>query len=905
MLPLLRTKTTVPQTRLRQIERAQLLKRIDAGMEGALTLIVAPAGFGKTTLAAAWAEKAGIPAAWLSLQPADQAPGRFLIYLVQALQTISPALGQTTAALLQSGSQEGGLYALLNDLAEFQGDFAIILDDYHSADCPNTAQIIQFLLENRPANLHLMITSRAAPSLSLTRLRAQGQLTEISTADLRFSRTEISNFLEKSMDLQLAPAEIDRLNQLTEGWAVGLQLAGLAWPRHTGDWTIPAGQALIFDYLAEEVLRHEPPDVQDFLKKTAILDRFCTPLCEELLSLERDPAESPAGSQAKAILAYIERANLFLVPLDAAGTWFRYHALFTDFLRRHTPTDKTSALYQAASRWFEKNGMLEDAVHYAIHAADYERAASILQGSYIDIIQRGEQSALLEWISAMPPALLEKHPRLWLAKGWVSVISFNAVEAVSCAEKAESLMPLSAADDVRGEAKALRVLAGIFAGQAAAVEEISEAFVLLSEQDDFLHCLLHFNLGLNFVMQGQTAQAVEAFTETLRLTATQKIPLVAIVAQTQMAETRQIRGALGLAERAVQQAVRYAKETLGEHTFLLGMPYISYADLLREQNRFDQAVWYGEQGISYCQRWQPVASMDGQIALARLLAAQGDWEAAFSRLEQAMQVAEESNSVLDDTFVAIHLVRLALLQGDLPKADRYINAYELEKIGESSYYHLRELTRLVLLRARVSRLADDPSAAPAIIETLSSLIAEAEWRERITPVIEGLILRAYALSAYAQHTYAQYSTASKAKIAAADSLTRALTLAAQSGYIRIIADEGQQLLRLLEQYRDQIHAPRSYVDQIVQILRCVNAQLASPQTREPALFSPPETQIPLTRRELDILERLAAGKSNQEIAAECTLALTTVKKHVANILSKLEVSNRTQAAAVARKQGWI
>jgi LuxR family maltose regulon positive regulatory protein len=354
-----------------------------------------------------------------------------------------------------------------------------------------------------------------------------------------------------------------------------------------------------------------------------------------------------------------------------------------------------------------------------------------------------------------------------------------------------------------------------------------------------------------------------------------------------MGEVRQLRGALGLSERVFQQVIQYARETLGEHTFLLGMPFISYADLLREQNRFDEAVQYAEQGIAYCLVWQPVASMDGQIALARINAAQGRWDDAFARLERAMQVAETSISVLDDTFVAIHQVRLTLLREDLPKAQHLIKVYELEKKLAGMYFHLREMTQLVLSRASVQTLPDNPKSASVILEALSRLSAEAEARERVTSVIEASILSAAVHHALAAHARA------------VDCLSHALTLGAQCGYVRIFADEGKPLLHLLEQYQNQLHAPRTYVESILKLLRR--------EAAEPDLLVSASTEglIPLTRRELDILQLLAAGKSNQEIAEDRVLTLNTVKKHVGNILSKLGVANRTQAVMLAKKLGWI
>jgi LuxR family transcriptional regulator, maltose regulon positive regulatory protein len=904
MLPLLRTKTTIPPSRSKQIERTRLLERVSDGMQRALTLIVAPAGFGKTTLAAAWAQSAQLPVAWLSLQPADHAPERFLSYLIQALQTIAPQIGQTTLALLHGGSPDGALFALVNDLAEVDGDFVLFLDDYHSVDNPEIAKLLQFLLEQHPVNFHLALITRVTPSLSLARLRALDQVTEISTADLRFTEAEVCAFLETSMDLRLSSETLTHLNQSTEGWAVGLQLAALALARQPENWQALAGQEHIFDYLAEEVLRRETPDVQSFLKVTALFDRFCVPLCEYLCSSPKFPVlefgerashdfgEGRGG--VNSLLAYIERANLFLVPLNSTKTWFRYHALFTDFLRRQLTSQQALPLYYAASQWFEQNGALDDAIHYATHAGDFERAASLLENHYIDMLQRGEQTALQEWVSSMPPELLEKHPRLWLAWGWACVISLDSARAEECVTRAEALIPPGeTGNHLRGEAKSLRIMTGIFTGKVAAAEEISETFVLLAEQDEFLHSLLHFNLGLRHVMTGETALAVDAFSETLHLTKALNNPLVTIVSQVMLGETRQIRGALGLAERTFQQVIRYAKETLGEHTFLLGMPYVSYSELLREQNRFDEAQRYAEQGLGYCHTWQPVASLDGHIALARLLAAQGRWNAAFSQLESAMLEAETSVSVIDDAFVAIHVARLALLQGNLAQAIQTLQRYDLENVSAGMSYHLGELAQLTLLRAKVAGLTADPLPALLLIEALDALIAESERRERVTPVIEALILRTYAQHAAAKH------------IGAAESLSHALSLGAQSGYLRIFADEGRQLMHLLEQYRPQIHAPRTYFDRILKLLRCEAVQPVPPADQDLVQLFVTGSLIPLTRRELDILRLLAAGKSNQEIAAERVLTLNTVKKHVANILGKLGVANRTQAVVLARKLGWI
>ncbi|HPH96590.1 MAG TPA: LuxR C-terminal-related transcriptional regulator [Anaerolineaceae bacterium] len=885
MLPLLRTKTIIPPTRPRQVERMRLLALLDAGIHRALTMVVAPAGFGKTTLAAAWASRASMPVAWLSLQPTDSSPERFLSYLIQALQNISPQIGQTTLAMLHGAAPDGALFALVNDLAEIEEDFTLILDDFHSIETQETTEILQFLLTNRPASFHLVLTSRVTPTLNLARLRAVDQVTEIGTAELRFTPAEISEFLENSMGLHPSAAALSRLGQSTEGWAVGLQLAALAMVRQPEPRQMPTGQALIFDYLAHEVLLREPPEVQQFLIQTSLFDRFCAPLCDHLLAFNPPHAAD--------LLAYLERANLFLVSLDASGIWYRYHALFAEFLHRQLPPDRAAALYSAASAWFEQNNLLDDAIHYAMHAGDYERAAALLEAHYLDMLQRGEQASLTEWINAMPASLMQRRPRLWLAKGWTGVISLDPALAAQCAEKAVALTPPDSSDQrLLGEAKTLQIMSGIFSGKPAAAAEISEAFVLLAEQDEFLHSLLHFNLGLHYVMQGETAEAIENFNETLRLTHALNNPLVTMFTQVQLGEARVMRGALGLAERTYQQVIQTTRETLGDHTVLLGLPYISYADLLREQNRLTEARPLLEQGIAYCMVWQPVTSLDGQISLARLNAAQGRWDEAFTRLEQALKMAQNSVSILDDTLVAINMAHLWLLQGNLEEARHIIQLFGLDDEHKPIYFHFHEIIQLVLLRARMMECSADPRQAAGLVASCQALVSSAESRERITPAIEGLILCAYASHALSDHP------------AAVLSLSRALSLGAQGGYLRIFADEGKRLLHLLEQYRSQLHAPAVYTSRILTVMRAEGAQPIPPDLESPIQ---PETGslISLTRRELDILTLIAAGKSNQEIAAARILTLNTVKKHVANILSKMGVVNRTQAVMLARKIGWL
>ena len=505
MQPLLRTRTTVPPTRPRQVTRHSLLTRLQSGVERALTLIVAPAGFGKTCLAAAWAQLGRMPVAWLSLQPGDEPRDQFLTYLIQALQTIDPRLGQSSLVLLQSGDFEVALFALVNDLVGFESDLALILDDFHTVQTAEINDILQFILENRPAGFHLVLLSRTVPDLPLTRLRALDQVVEIVTADLRFSPVETETFLEEIMHLHL-PAETRlRLDQATEGWPVGLQLAAIALAHDPSDARILSGQQHIFEYLADEVLKREPPEVQEFLKRTSLYDRFCLPMVEFLYSdsdCQTGDCSMSAG-KTRELLAYIEKSNLFLIQLDS--NWYRYHGLFTDFLRPLVPAEHRIHLYSSASRWMEQNGLYTDAIHYAIHADEFERAAVLLESRYLEMLQHGEQTFLRELITEFPDDFLEKHPRLWVARGWTYVISMDSTltdECIRHAEQAAGLLGIL--PEIEGELLCLRLIANIFSGHYADPAEMDQVMSLLQKDDEFLTGLVYFGLGLNYVISGNT-----------------------------------------------------------------------------------------------------------------------------------------------------------------------------------------------------------------------------------------------------------------------------------------------------------------------------------------------------------------------------------------------------------------
>jgi LuxR family maltose regulon positive regulatory protein len=408
--PLLATKLHVPRPRAQLVQRAQLVERLQQGAERALTLVSAPAGFGKTTLLAQWLMESGMPVAWLSLEAEDNDPTRFLSYVIAALQTLDAQVGTIALEMLhtpQPPSPEAVLAVLANDLVERGGDdFVLVLDDYHVITSDPIQRGMTFLLEHLPPQMHLLLATRSDPSLPLARLRSQRQLCEVRAAELRFGAAEASIFLQAVMGLDLPPEAIATLESRTEGWIAGLQLAALSLRGRTDVseflTTFTGSHRFVLDYLSEEVLARQPAPVQTFLLHTCILDRLSGPLCDAVMNQE--------GSQA--MLEALERANLFVVALDDERHWYRYHHLFAEVLLSHLQQALASDLHRRASAWYEQQGFIVEAVQHALAAPDVELAARLLEPIALPVTLHGQLYTVLGWLNALPEALIRTRPRL-------------------------------------------------------------------------------------------------------------------------------------------------------------------------------------------------------------------------------------------------------------------------------------------------------------------------------------------------------------------------------------------------------------------------------------------------------------------------------------------------------------
>src|SRR6266702_2709395 len=414
--PILATKLYIPRLRPNVVSRPRLIERLNEGLHGKLILIAAPAGFGKTTLVSQWLAAGPRPTAWLSLDEGENDPTRFLTYLVAALQTIAATLGEGALGVLQSPQPpptEAILTALLNDLTTIQDQFVLVLDDYHVIEAKPIDQVLTYLVEHLPPHMHLVITTREDPQLPLARLRARGHLTEVRTADLRFTPSEAAAFLNQVMGLPLSAEDIAALERRTEGWIAGLQLAALSMQGHEDAASFirsfTGSHHFVLDYLVEEVLGQQSERVQTFLLRTSILDRMSGPLCDAVVL---DPSIS-----GQATLEYLEHANLFIIPLDNERRWYRYHHLFADLLRQRlhqsiasSPGDAQSQvneLHIRASLWYEDHGLSMEAFHHAAAAHDVERATRLVEGKGMPLQFRGAVVPVLHWLKSLPKTVLD------------------------------------------------------------------------------------------------------------------------------------------------------------------------------------------------------------------------------------------------------------------------------------------------------------------------------------------------------------------------------------------------------------------------------------------------------------------------------------------------------------------
>ena len=906
---LLATKLHVPGPRPGFVPRPRLAEQLDEGLSRGLVLICAPAGYGKTVLLADWARSGQRQAAWLSLDAADNDPARFWRHAVAALDRVRPGIGARAGALLGSpaaASFEGLVTALINELAAQPGgddETVLILDDYHLISSQPVHASLGFLLEHRPPSLCLVLASRSDPSLPLARLRARGQLAELRAAELRFTSGEAAALLQQAAaapGAALPDAAVAALAARTEGWAAGLQLAALSLrgqPDIAGFVAAFAGShRYVLDYLAEEVLDRQDGQMRAFLLETSVLDRLSGPLC--------DAVTSQTGSQA--MLERVERAGLFLLPLDEVRGWWRYHHLFADLLRARLQDEQPARavpLHRNAAAWYEQHGLADDAIRHALAAGDTARAARLIEQEF-DLVYglRGEAATTQRWLSGLPAEFVRSRPRLLLAQAQLAAAA-GRVEAVEPLLDAAERAAAGAAEEpfkpTAGSAASLLVnvpalialhrsnLAQHRGDAEATAAFASQALAGLGEDERLLEYVSRCNLAVAEWLRGRVAEAERAFAPSIAGWADR--PAITAWARHILGQVQHARGRLDASAQTYQQALELTAPPGRPPLPAAGPAYVGLAEVAYQRNELDSALEHVTVGIALCRQLAytpPLAA--GLVTLAWIRQATGDPAGALEAIGEAGRVSPGPAGLLNP--VPAQRARLLLAQGDLAAAARWAAERGLAADDELDYSS--EPGHLVL--ARVLLAQDLSGQALALLDRLH---AAAAAQDRAGSLIETGALRALALAASGEET------------AAVNALAATLTLACPQGYVRVFADEGAPiaalLVRLVAAQRSGEAAAQVPLGCLARLQRALDAGHPTPDSRPGATAAISGIVEPLTSRELEVLEMLAAGRSNQAIAGQLVVTLDTVKKHVSHVLGKLGAANRTEAVTRARQLGLI
>jgi LuxR family transcriptional regulator, maltose regulon positive regulatory protein len=906
---LLATKLHVPRPRPGFLDRPRLTERLTEGTAGVLTLVCAPAGFGKTSLLGDWARRSRRPVAWLSLDGGDSDPARFWRYVAAALDGLRPGVGQRVDALFRGGQPplEAVLTVLINELVEGSEQVVLVLDDYQLVEAPPVHESLAGLLERLPAQLRLVVASRADPPLPLARLRAGGQLTELREADLRFSFEEAAALLRTAVGAGLSEAAVAALGDRTEGWAAGLQLAALSL-RGRGDVEalvarFSGSHRYVLDYLTAEVLDRQPPELRGFLLETSLLERLSGPLCEAVTG----------RADSQALLEQAERANLFLHPLDEVRGWWRYHHLFADLLRarlqREEP-ERVPELHRAAAAWHEAQGLADEAIGHALAAGDAAWAARLIERQIDACLFRWEGVTLQRWLAALPAELVRSRPRLSLAQARLALIS-GQLEAVEGPLEAAERRAAEAADEpyepsVGRAASMMANLPAAIALQRAGlaylrgdadqmVASAKRALAELAEGEWMLESLTRWYLAEAEWLAGRLAQAEAAMASSLAgwRAASQRVPAAAALGYHGLGLVQRGQGHLEAALATYREALAVATDPDGPAPQIAGVAQVGMAGVLYERDELDAALAHASEGVALCRQLVytlPLAT--GLVTLAWIRQHRGDRPGALDAIGQAerVQLSREVVALLNP--VPAQRAQLALAQGDVDAAARWVRARGLGAEDEPSYPRERE--HLVLVRVLVAD--QQPDRALGLLERLHALAAA---QGRNGSVIEVRALQALARAADGDHA------------GALAALAAALALAAPEGYLRVFVDEGPPMAALLRElvgHKQERPAaadavPRDYLARLVDAFEQAGLPVRLPVRRGGVVVT--GLVEPLSARELEVLRLLAAGAPNRAIAKQLVVTLDTVKRHVSNLFSKLEVANRTQAVARARQLGLL
>jgi LuxR family maltose regulon positive regulatory protein len=935
---ILSTKLSLPPLRTRLVNRGRLFQRLDQGVNCGFVLVSAPAGYGKSTLLSSWLRQARVPAAWFSLDDGDNDPLRFLNHLAAVLAEIEPSVGEALANSLRAAplpAVEILLTPLVNQLSQVETPFWLVLDDYHIIQSRIVHEAVGFLLEHRPTLFCLIIATRADPPFPLSRMRARSQIAEFRLADLRFSDQETEEFLTQVIGLDLSDDDLALLQASTEGWIAGLQMAGLSLQGRKDASvfirSFSGEHRYILDFLFEEVFQRQTEEIQSFLLQTAILERLCAPLCDQVARREN----------SQEVLETLGRSNLFLIALDEERHWFRYHHLFRDLLKyrlNRTNPEEMVSLHQRASAWFAGAHDLQNAIAHALAALDFERAAGYIEQILQSLDRQNQQMILTSWISQLPQGIMEDRPWLCVYRAWGEYwtgqrgmeekwlqMAEKAIDGKGKASDAERRR-------IQGHIAAVRAHIAIVAEDIPRILDMAENALDLLPDHDAMRCETAIALGAAYWALGNASQSEQAFRMAKTAPLEAGYPTM-VVGPTTYAGIQQVKqGRLRDALVTFQDGLRLATLPDGKETPIAGFPNIRLGDVWREWNDLALAAQYLVRGVRQCVQFgQPDVLSDAYVCLARYQLAAGDLEGVQDTLLKADWLSQRAKV---DPFVFCWLddcrVRAWLAEGDTDAASGWAKSSGLSIDGAFSYLHdlaHQNLARVLVAQGLLDRSKTAQEEASRLLVRLRIAARQAGW---VHDEIRILVLQAVNECAFGQ------------EIIALKYLAQAVSLAEAGGYIRVFVDEGRVLRGLLASLamtlrneepavldllgknlqgaallpEESLARFKAYLSRLQTAFRD-STRRADPEWTNPSRSGKPGDDPtgrtrpmrsmvePLSRREMEVLTLLAEGHSDKNIAAALVIARETVHKHLKNIYEKLDVHSRTEAVARAREFGLL
>jgi LuxR family maltose regulon positive regulatory protein len=894
---MLSTKFYIPPLRPDAVSRPRLTASLIAGVNRprCLTLLSGPAGSGKTTLLSEFAARAGLPVAWLSLDAEDSDPRRFWTYLIAACQSVLHGVGESALALLRAAQplpDDAVPTVLINDLAVQDRAFVLVLDDYHAVQNASIHAGVQFLLDHLPDSLRLVVSTRVDPPWPLARYRARNQLAQLRVQDLRFNAEETTEFLSRTMGLDLSAADSAALEARTEGWAAGLQLAALSL-QGRGDiagfiQAFAGSHVYVAEYLVEEVLRAQPEEIRSFLMQTCILERLSAGLCDAVTGRQ----------DGWDMLATLQRANLFVSPLDEEGRWYRYHRLFADLLQARLgqtlPADAVASLHSRAAVWYEENGFPAEAVNHALSAQDFESAVRLVEQEAYPMVTRGELATLMHWIERLPAGEVLSHPLIVVAKAWALTLAGAVRQVEPLLQEAEAVSgdETPAGRELLGNAAAMRSFFAMMAGDyPRALELARRAAALVPESKVQVRWLLPYTLGAAHRGQGQYYEAEEAFGRQARIGELHDDLIVWATGVTEVAIVQREQGRLREAAETCRRALQRMAERGAGGFGSLAKVEVPLIEVLREQNDLEEARQRATSVIARMQGWpMPTDRLFAYLALLHVQEAEGDLTGAIETLRMAQELTA-TRPVLANLARLVDLAEIQLLlqAGDTATAARQMDRLQPGS-GRTPSLRAQELAMLARLRLAQGR----PAEAEGVLAPLTGGL---EAGGRSLASIELLALQACALDAQGDR---------KSALAV---LTQALTLGQPERFCRVFVGAGEPMATLLAAVASQLtstsdRAARALKPYVTDLLAAFGR---GPTPQVPSLTPGRQAGLvePLTPRELEVLQLVAAGDSNRTIASKLVITVSAVKKHTGNIYGKLNVNSRTQAVARAREIGLL